>query len=132
MKRILLYQQSNIEIFHDQQNRWLYVDWKGYQTVGFVQGGCEQMLNFLVATGVNKVLNDNTNVTGIWIGASDWVGKDWMPRMCAKGLRHFAWVYSPSRLSQVSTDAALEAAKTPVIQMFYSVAEAEEYLRNQR
>jgi hypothetical protein len=44
----LLYTSSNIDIYHDEPNGWLYADWKGYQTERYVHMGCDCMLNWLV------------------------------------------------------------------------------------
>jgi hypothetical protein len=128
----LLYQQTNITICHCPDDEWLYVDWTGYQSVEQVKQGCEQMLLYMIAQQTFDVLNDNTNVSGIWIGAADWVGSDWFPRMRAKGLRRFAWVYSPSRFSQISTNTALAVAPPNVARVFDEKEAAEKWLRTQR
>ena len=128
----LLYQQSNIEICWEDSDNWLYVDWKGYQAVEEVKTGCEQILRMMRAKNTDAVLNDNTHVEGIWIGAAEWVATDWFPRMRAAGLRYFAWVYSPSRFSQISTDASLEKAPAGLVQLFQSKLEAARWLRAQR
>ncbi|MGV3540952.1 MAG: hypothetical protein ACO1OQ_14145 [Rufibacter sp.] len=54
-----------------------------------------------------KVLNDNTRVEGIWSSAAEWVGTDWFPRLRQAGMEAFAWVYSPSMFSRLSTDKSL-------------------------
>ena len=128
----LLHSQDNIDIYYNPDGPWLYVDWKGYQTEGFVQQGCERMLQAMVSCGVSKVLNDNTNVVGIWIGAAEWGATDWFPRMRQNGLKHFAWVNSTSRLSQISTDATLSMAATDTATVFNSVPEAEAWLKAQQ
>lgn len=128
----VLYQHTNIEIFWQETDQWLYADWRGYQAVDDVKRGCEQILQLMRAKGTGLVLNDNSHVEGIWIGAAEWVAVDWFPRMRAAGLRCFAWVYSPSRFSQISTDATLEKAPAGVTHVFWSVLEAAAWLRAQR
>ncbi|HYH14802.1 MAG TPA: hypothetical protein VD794_06275 [Flavisolibacter sp.] len=110
-------------------NNWLYVDWIGYQTENSVMEGCEKMLEALKYYNVSKVLNDNTRVIGIWTPAAEWVGVNWLPRMETAGLKQFAWVYSSSRLSQVSTDEAIKSTPLPkLIQTFYDISEAQKWL----
>jgi hypothetical protein len=110
-------------------NNWLYVDWIGYQTEKSVMEGCEKILEALIHYKVSKVLNDNTRVIGIWTPAAEWVGANWLPRMEAAGLKQFAWVYSPSRMSQVSTDEAIKSTPLPsLIQTFYDKNEAWKWL----
>src|SRR6202022_770260 len=36
-----------------------------------------------------------------------WVAAEWFPRMKQAGLKRFAWVYSPAKLTQLSTDITL-------------------------
>lgn len=126
-----LFSEEFITISHDAAEGWLHVDWKGYQTVGTVQRGCERILELMVEHGVGRVLNDNTRVVGIWSGAAGWLAADWFPRMNAAGLRCFAWVYSPSRFSQVSTDATLAQMDPGAagVAVFQDVDAAREWLR---
>ena len=81
--------------------------------------GCEKMLEALIHYQVSKVLNDNTRVVGIWSPAAEWVGANWLPRMKVAGLEKLAWIYSPSRLSQVSTEEVIKCTPIPsLIQTF--------------
>ena len=121
-------------IYYDSEESWLHTDWTGYQTVDSVQRGCERMLVLMVEHKAFRVLNDNTNVIGMWSGGAEWGASSWFPRMKQAGLQAFAWVYSPSRFSQISTDATLsqmDAAATG-IEVFYDIAAAQEWLRAQR
>lgn len=123
--------EAYITIEYDAVNQWIYANWIGYQTEASVMTGCEKMLEALKAFGLTKVLNDNTQVVGIWTPAAHWVGNNWMPRMQEAGLQHFAWIYSPSRLSQVSTNESIQHTPLPdVIQTFYTMEEAKNWLKN--
>lgn len=127
-----LFAEECIAIHHDTEGGWLHVDWRGYQTVGTVQAGCERILELMVEHRTGRVLNDNTHVVGIWNGASEWVAVDWFPRMTAAGLTCFAWVYSPSRFSQVSTDETLERMDSEAVgvKVFDDVDDARAWLRS--
>jgi hypothetical protein len=129
-----LFEDTFIRISLDSEGGWLYADWTGYQTVGTVQDGCERMLELMREHGLRAVLNDNTHVVGIWSGAAEWVATDWFPRMNAAGLRCFAWVYSPTRFSQISTDETLSLVDPDAIgvKVFFDAAEAKEWLRGCR
>ena len=131
MPGIQLVREDFIEIAYDTEETWLHVTWKGYQTVGSVQEGCEQMLVWLTAYQTDRVLNDNTQVLGIWQGAAAWLATNWFPRMQQAGLQRFAWVYSPSRFSQVSTDTtlALMDADAVGVRVFSNLTEATTWLR---
>ena len=125
------FEEDFISIEFDASHNWLYVDWKGYQIEGSVMAGCERMLEALIEYKCSKVLNDNTNVIGIWTPAAKWVGENWLPRMEKAGLKYFAWVYSPSALSQVSTNTAItHTSKKEIIHTFYSIDLAKEWLQS--
>lgn len=125
-----LFAENFIEISFDPQTEILYANWKGYQSVASIRVGCEAMLKFLSEKKLRKVLNDNTNVLGIWRSAAEWIAADWFPRMKNAGMQAFAWVYSSSRLSQISTDdtmAILDADKYG-IRLFHEKSEAQTWL----
>ncbi len=125
-----LYASDNIDIHYEESDGWLHADWKGYQSVDMVKSGCEEMLRHLRDLRLSKVLNDNTHVAGIWVGAAYWVATDWLPRMREAGLRHFAWVQSPSRLSQISANTAVEQAPADTAVLFDDVDSAVKWLRD--
>ncbi|HEX8552934.1 MAG TPA: STAS/SEC14 domain-containing protein [Abditibacteriaceae bacterium] len=126
-----LSRESYCQIYLDETEGWLHVNWTGYQTVESVKRNCEEMLVLMVQHKAFRVLNDNTNVLGIWSGAAAWGASSWFPRMHAAGLTHFAWVYSPSRFSQISTDATLSLmdAESTGVRVFYEIEDAKAWLR---
>lgn len=128
----LLYQQSNVEIFWDENEKWLRLNWTGPQSVAELQRDYEQLLRLLVAKNADSILNDNSNVEGSLINVSDWGAPEWFPRMRQAGLRYFAWVFSPNRVSQIAADAILEVSAPGSTQIFWSVPEAANWLRIQR
>ncbi|MFP2906571.1 hypothetical protein ACLESD_16205 [Pyxidicoccus sp. 3LFB2] len=127
----LLHASEHLDIFHDAAEGWLYANWKGYQSVDMVKAGCEEMLRLLTQLQLVKVLNDNTAVTGIWVGAAAWVAANWFPRMRQAGLRHFAWVQSPTRLSYVSATTTVQQTEHGTAVLFDTLAAATAWLRAQ-
>jgi hypothetical protein len=126
--KYILYEDF-ITIEYNEQFSWIYADWKGYQTEHSVKEGCEKMLEALKAFYCSKVLNDNTNVVGIWTPASAWVGANWLPRMKEAGLRYFAWVYSQSAMSRVSADESLRSTDVPdIVKTFDDIESARQWL----
>lgn len=126
----LLFRESYIVIELNTSDNWLYINWRGYVNYDTVTAGCEKILFYMKECNCYRILNDNTNVEGIWSGASTWVGKDWFPRMQEAGLDCFAWVYSPSTLSRLSMDKSIRSTEnTDCIKTFESVETAEDWLR---
>ncbi|KUG06045.1 hypothetical protein [Solirubrum puertoriconensis] len=126
----LLYRTPSIEIQLDPLNEWLYVNWVGNQTEQSVREGATKILDYVQQEQVCKVLNDNTNVTGMWGGAAEWVGKELIPALNAVGLQYAAWVYSPDIYSRLSTDSSLQHVAGGVIVLpFDDVETAASWLR---
>jgi CheY-like chemotaxis protein len=130
MPLIVLFSESFIEISFDPKAEILHVNWKGYQSVASIRNGCEAILKFMTERKLSKVLNDNTNVLGIWRSAAEWIALDWFPRMKQSGLKGFAWIYSSSRLSQISTDETLSMMNSEQhgVALFHNKAEAVSWL----
>ncbi|GEO05304.1 hypothetical protein AAE02nite_29680 [Adhaeribacter aerolatus] len=127
---VLLFSESFIQISYNAEENWVYANWIGFQTVKSVKEGCEQILQALIDESCHKVLNDNTHVEGIWSGAAAWVGTEWFPRLSNAGIKCFAWVYSPSTFSQLSTDKVLNHTKESFVRVFYNIEEAKTWLRS--
>jgi hypothetical protein len=129
MRTEVIFQDTYISIIYNQDQQLIHADWIGFQTKQSVQEGCERILEAMGLFECFKVLNDNTNVEGIWSSAAEWVGTDWFPRLRQAGLISFAWVYSPSMLSRLSADKSLRFTyDTRGIEVFDSVTEAKEWL----
>ncbi|WP_439882962.1 hypothetical protein ACSX1A_07290 [Pontibacter sp. MBLB2868] len=106
------------------KDRYLLADWKGVLDATTAKNGCLAVLDSLKKYPFEKVLNNNTNVTGHYPGAIDWVGKVWFPSMHDLGVRWFAWVYSPDFYTQIGTDVIINLSSRVTIETFYSILDA--------
>ena len=125
-----LYEDEYIEIQYDSENHWIYSNWQNYQKLHTVQKKKKKMLAFLKEKNCSKVLNDNRLVKGTWSFASDWVAKDWFPRMIEAGLNQFAWIYSPDAFSKFSTDKSAKNTEGDIIMTFNSIEEGKAWLKS--
>lgn len=126
----ILFRETYIVIELNHLENFIYVNWRGFVNYDTVTAGCEMILQCMEEHQCYKILNDNTNVEGMWAGASKWVGQEWMPRMGAAGMQCFAWVYSSSTLSRLSTDKSLKYVRDfECISTFENVEDAQEWLR---
>jgi len=130
--KTLLYQQPNIEIYWDEKFQWIYADWIGYQTVPDIERGCEQILRLVTAKNCDSILNDHRRVEGIWTAAAEWLGRVWFADLRRSGLRQFAWIYSPARFSQVSTDETMRLVPPGLVKTFADYESAVTWLWKQR
>ncbi|MBF9253646.1 hypothetical protein I2I11_10110 [Pontibacter sp. 172403-2] len=125
----ILYRNNFIAVEFDHENDWMFVNWRGIVTHHDVVAGCGEMLHCVKERQILDILNDNTHVEGMWSGASKWVGEVWFPALREAGLQHFAWVYSPSMLSRLSTDKTLKhIAKADYIKTFDDIDLAADWL----
>lgn len=126
----LLLEAPHITITYDHLQEWLCASWHGEQNLATVQQGGQELLRLLTQQRCHKVLNDNTDVTGMWSEAAEWAGKEWFPAMNAAGLSYFAWVYSPNIYSRLSTDLTLQFTQSNVVvSTFDDLATAQAWLR---
>lgn len=122
-----------LTIEYSDQSNWIYSDWRGHQTERSVKEGCEKLYDALIAFHCSKILNDNTNVAGIWMPAFAWVGGIWLPRVKDAGLKYFAWVYSHSAISRVLADESIRSTDVPdIVQTFESIESARKWLSSKR
>lgn len=131
MRNELLYRDEHIVIEYNSSGDWIYVNWRGYQNFDSVVAGCEKLLELMKEHACYKILNDNTLVEGQWSTASKWGGDIWIPAMREAGLKWFAWVYSQSMFSRLSTDKMIKRANNPdYIKIFDHIDLAEDWLRS--
>lgn len=126
-----LYSDSFLDIAVERDALILHANWKGYQSMNTGTRGCECILELMARHKAYRVLNDNTNVRGLWMEVAEWAAKDWFPRMKQAGMRQFAWIYSPTKFSQLSTDVALALIDTGAhgIAVFHDREQALAWLR---
>jgi hypothetical protein len=134
MPLIELERSQLYSIYHDSDELWLYVDWTGHQTPASVQQGCNRVLELMVEQKLWHILNDNTHVEGIWIGAARWCAVDFFPRLKESGFQSLAWIYGSNPSSRISTDATLSFldANSYNISVFEDAEEAKAWLRKNR
>jgi hypothetical protein len=118
--RDVFYEETDCTVYWDSDNNWIYVDWRNSPKVQTVKNGCEEMLKLLKKKSCSRVLNDNSNVTGQWSAATEWVAESWFPRMAAAGLKKFAWIQSPhSALSKQSARQSVKKSESEeMVKMF--------------
>lgn len=118
-----------LTIEFDKQNNFFYNNWQGYQSLDGVMQGANAYLEHMAKRPCPWLLNDNTNVTGPWDHAVEWIAQDWTPRAIAQGLTHFAHVVSPESFAALSAEAMSASVGTSFyMRIFGSVNDAREWL----
>lgn len=114
------YKGNFIEINYNPDKKRIESNWLGYQNYDSVKKGCMIMLDLLAKNNCTKVLNDNTYVIGNWSEAVDWGSDYWFPAMQAAGLKHFAWIYSPSAFSRMSAQKSIDVILGQITARFFT------------
>ncbi len=91
----LLLTSDLLDVHHDKDHGWLYLDWKGPQDLALVQAACQQITGLIRQLHIHKVLNDNTHITQTSWELVRWVASDYLPEAGRAGLAYVAWVPSP-------------------------------------
>ena len=115
----VLHDTETLTIAHNATENWLHLDWKGNPTDEQVVAGALRLLDVLRQEGCAKVLNDNTNMHGLWAEAARWGGEVFFPQLYDAGCRSFAWIQSPERFSQLSAELALQHTTAGIIFMMF-------------
>jgi PAS domain S-box-containing protein len=127
------YKDKTINVFYDEQNEWLEVDWTGFQTVASVKNGCAIMLEMIIANNVYKAINNNINILGNWSEAAEWVGTEFFPMLEKAGLKYGAWVYSDNAFNRLSAQKSVEFSQGEIICQFFTDLDlAREWLATKR
>lgn len=105
-----LLENAHLSIWHDCQNQWLYVEWKGEHSLETIQRDCRYALANLPLANYTKILNDSTQATGNWAAAAPWLGVHLFPQLAAAGLTYMAWVYAADFNSRFAIDSTLRCA----------------------
>ena len=133
MAQRVLYDVPSLTISYDYANEWLHLDWHGNLDDEMVVSGALKLLELLKDERCAKVLNDNTNITGLWADAAKWGSDVLLPQLHEAGCRFFSWVYSPERYSQLSAELVVQRTTAGIgIMTFRDLATAAEWLKHQR
>jgi len=113
------YENEHVRIDYNKMHRCIAAYWRGFQNQETVQQGCLKMLDLVKRSDAALILNDNTQVKGSWSDAAEWVGQAFFPLLEAAGVKHIAWVYSPSTFSQMAAQKSVDVAVGHIVTRFF-------------
>lgn len=125
----ILQELPYLTIYYDDNNEWLYAFWSGAITFEQAREGGEAVLRMVQTERCHKLLNDNSEVTDMWLETPEWRRMNVFPRLHAAGLRYVAWVYSANLYGRFSADRALQALAEPTALVFDDMDKAKRWLR---
>lgn len=122
----ILLAKRNIEVKHNVEKNYLYLNWRGFQKEEDIYSSGEEVLKIFKGLDCSKVLNDNREVVGPWNKAADWTQEYWFPAMINAGLKQFAWIFPDNVFAEISAQNAMP--DSDLIHKFHSFSTAEEWL----
>ena len=85
-----------VSIYFDSWNDWLYVEWEGEITLPVAKEACVALSHCVLRRPYARVLNNNTSMTDVGLDVGAWLACHFMPHLPLAGVRHMAWVCSPT------------------------------------
>jgi hypothetical protein len=84
------------EVYYDQTNDWVFVDWSGELTLQAVQHTCLGIARCFLDHYYPRVLNSNAQVTRVTWEVAQWLGSEYLPALSLTGVEQMAWVVPPA------------------------------------
>ena len=118
-------------VTYDKENKWLYNRWFGFVTDEEIKKAADNFFQNQEKGLIKQILNDNTEQTGPWEKANDWLEQIWMPRAAKAGLEQFAHVIAPGIYSALSAQD-MHRRTGPFFQMkiFGDIDKAQAWLKS--
>lgn len=109
---------------------WLRTTWQGFVAPFDAEQGAAGALEALRQLPSPYLLNDNSQIQGLWFDSIDWLQQVWAAQAAQLGLRYVAHVLQPhteADLEQLLTNKPF--ANSFELQLFTNVEEAATWLR---
>lgn len=84
------------DVYYDQTNDWVFVDWRGDLTLETVQHTCLSIARCFLDHSYLRVLNSNALVTGVGWEVAPWLASEFLPALRLTGVEQMAWVVPPA------------------------------------
>ncbi|MBO2012993.1 STAS/SEC14 domain-containing protein [Hymenobacter negativus] len=130
MNLLLLQDTPIVSVYFDTKNNWLFSDWRGNLSLAQVQAGCLTIAQCFLERTYPRILNNNTDLTGMSPSAPPWLARDYLPHLGLAGIEYLAWVCAPSLLLKHLTGEAVRQLRAPTVATFDHLADAYAWLQN--
>ena len=124
----LLYKDDFITIKYDKTNNCLVTARQGYPNVDAVKNSLNKTLGYIQQYKCNKIISDMRSIKGTWTASNEWIGKEWMPKAIAAGLKYVAYVYPPDVFGQFALQDLIKKNSQYSLQIFKDPQEARSWV----
>src|SRR5688572_5720610 len=99
MQNRLLYKEPNLDIEYNVLTDIIIANWHGEQSEETIMNGYEIILQKIKDHYAKALLDNHSEISGLWAGASEWVARQWFPRARQIGLKFIATIFSERKFS---------------------------------
>jgi hypothetical protein len=119
------------DIYFDQNENYVVMQWNGYATSRQFREGTELMLNTLIRNKATKVLADIRSMKIIGMDDQQWLEKDFIPRAVKFGFQALAIIQPTAYFNKVAVETvSYKVDKEKLsISFFDNVTSAKDWLR---
>jgi len=128
MKHVSLYETDFLRIEYNLVDEMVVATWSGSLSGEEIIQGYENISVLIKKNYSHKLLDNHTNVQGIWSKLTDWLAYDWHPTAKNFGLQYHAMVYSKSAFCRFSTEKSIRLMEEGVVEGFNTVHDAQNWL----
>jgi hypothetical protein len=128
MQHRLLFQDNSIKLEYNILSDCIIASWNGSQTELSIETGYTRILDAIKTHLCSGLLDNHSQISGLWAGAAEWLAQEWVPEARKAGLKHIAIVLSTHIFSRLSTEKAVKLINSPYCIGFDTLAAAEDWL----
>jgi hypothetical protein len=130
MQNRILYKEKFLEVEYNVLTDTVIANWRGEQSEETIMKGYEVILQKIKDHYAKALLDDHKDISGLWVGASEWIARQWFPRARQQGLKFIAFIFSEHKFSNMSTDKTLKLIDSPHVQGFHLKIAAKKWLED--
>ncbi|RZK19102.1 MAG: hypothetical protein EOO56_14870 [Hymenobacter sp.] len=120
---------TSAEVYFDNYNNWVYVDWVGELTLPTVQHTCLSIARCFLNHYYPRVLNSNAHVTSVTWDVSPWLASEFLPALTFTGVEQMAWVVPPGLRARNNVLTTVNLFPHVAISLFDEVENAVTWLQ---
>ncbi len=127
----IYYEKPNVVVGWDEEVGCSYIKWKGFAYGEDFKTALNKVVQILSEKQGTKHLTNLEKSRVVSQDGREWIGRDWLPRARAAGLKHTAFVLPKSELAQTSLNRTLEGAPNRSSDAYFDNEEAaREWLKS--
>jgi hypothetical protein len=117
------------EVYFDNSNAWLFIDWVGDLTLEAVQHTSLGIARCFLDRYYPRVLNSNAQVMSVGVEVPQWLASEFLPTLTLTGVEQMAWVVPDELRARIGILDTVNLFPHVAISLFDDVATAVSWLQ---